>query len=118
MSSTIHSEASSLQVHKVQGSKFFTRLSVSRKGSKALRLQETKFGVPQFHDPRVPYFQHSKFPGSKIHGPRDPYCEKSQNLKFQVKLEGSQCRLQTCKESKVPGSRARGLKVQARFQQG
>ena len=55
-----------LQFHKVKGSKFFTGFSVSRQGSKALRLQETKFGVPQFHDPRVPYFQHSKFSGSKI----------------------------------------------------
>ena len=118
MGSMIHSKTSTLQLHKVKGSKFFTGLAVCRQESKARRLQEAKFGVPQFHDSRVSYFQHSKFPGSKIHGPRDPYCEKSQNLKFQVKLEGSQCRLQTCKESKVPGSRARGLKVQARFQQG
>ena len=53
-------------VHKVRGSMFFTKLSLSRKGSKGLRLQETKFGAPQFHDSRVSYFQHSKFPASKI----------------------------------------------------
>jgi len=55
-----------LQFHKVKGSKFFTGFSVSRQGSKALRLQETKFGVPQVHDSRGSYFQHSKFPDFKI----------------------------------------------------
>ena len=58
--------ASTLQFHKVKGSIFFTGLLVSRQGSQALRLQEAKFGVPQFHDSRVSYIQHSKFPGSKI----------------------------------------------------
>ena len=43
----IHSKASTLQFHKVQGSKFFAKLSLSRQGSKAPRLQEAKFGVPQ-----------------------------------------------------------------------
>ena len=46
--------------------KLFTGFSGSRQGSKALRLQEAKFGVPPFHDPRATCFQHSKFPGSKI----------------------------------------------------
>ena len=58
--------ASTLQFHKVKGSIFFTGLLVSRQGSQALRLQEAKFGVPQFHDSRASYIQHSKFPGSKI----------------------------------------------------
>ena len=49
-----------------KGSSFFTGLLVSRQGSQALRLQEAKFGVPQFHDSRASYIQHSKFPGSKI----------------------------------------------------
>ena len=46
----IHRKASTLQLHKVQGSKLFAGLSVSRQGRKALRLQEAKFGVPPFHD--------------------------------------------------------------------
>ena len=46
----IHSQVSTLQFHKVQGSQFFADLSVSRQGSMALRLQEAKFGVPQSHD--------------------------------------------------------------------
>ena len=63
----IHSKASSLQLHKVKGSKFLTGLAVSGQDSKALRLQEAKFGVPQqFHASRVSYFRHSTFPGSKI----------------------------------------------------
>ena len=37
-----------------------------RQGSKALRLQEAKLGIPQFHDSRASYSQHSNFPGSKI----------------------------------------------------
>ena len=60
MSSMIHCKASTLQLHKVKGRerfKVFTGLSVSRKGSKALRLQEAKCGVPQFHDTGV---SHSK----------------------------------------------------------
>ena len=69
-----------LQFQKVKGSKFFTGFSVSRQGSKALRLQETKFGVPQVHDTRGSYFQHSKFPGFKIPWTKGP-------ILFQVKLE-------------------------------
>ena len=75
MISMIHSKASTLQFHKVQGSKFFAELSVYRQGSMALRLQEAKFGVPQFHDPRVSQFQHSSVLVPRFHGPRDPYCE-------------------------------------------
>ena len=85
-----------LQFHKVKGSKFFTGFSVSRQGTKALRLQETKFGVPQVHDPRGSYFQHSKFPDFKIQWTKGL-------ILFQVKLEGSQCRFQTCKGPRVPG---------------
>ena len=85
-----------LQFHKVKGSKFFTGFSVSRQGSKALRLQETEFGVPQVHDSRGSYFQHSKFPDFKIPRTNGP-------ILFQVKLEGSQCRFQTFKGPKVPG---------------
>ena len=47
----IHRKTSTLQLHKVQGSKLLTGLSVSRQGSKALTFQEAKFGVPPFHDP-------------------------------------------------------------------
>ena len=97
----IHSKASTLQLHKVQGSMFFTRLSVSRQGSKAQRLQENKFGVPQFHDPRVPYFQH-------FHGPRDPYCESQkvqvpdlQRVKRSRVLEIQGCRILRLQSSKV-----------------
>ena len=65
-----------------QGSKFLTKLSFSRQGSEALKLQEAKFGVLLFHDSRASYFQHTKFPGSKIHGPTDPYRESPKIQSF------------------------------------
>ena len=98
----IHSKASTLQFHKVQGSKFFAKLSLSRQGSKALRLQEAKFGVPKLHDSKVPSFKHSKFPGSKIHGPRDPYCE---NSKFKVSGRAWRCPVQVPDLQRVECSR-------------
>ena len=64
MSSMIHSKASTLQFHKEKGLMWFTL--GFRQGSKALRFQEAKFGIPPFHDSRASYSQHSKFRSSKI----------------------------------------------------
>ena len=58
----IHRKTSTLQLHKVQGSKLLTGLSVSRQGSKALTFQEAKFGVPPFHDPSCGDPECSKVP--------------------------------------------------------
>ena len=58
-------------------------------------MQEAKFGAQQFHDPRPHTSNTQNFLIPRFHGPK--------NSKFRVKLEGSQCRFQICKESKVPG---------------
>ena len=66
MNSMIHSKTSTLQLHKVKGSKFFHRVPGFQAGYSSKTLRLIKFGVPRFHDSRASYFQHSKFPGSKI----------------------------------------------------
>ena len=66
MNSMIHSKTSTLQLHKVKGSKFFHRVLGFQAGYSSKTLRLIKFGVPRFHDSRASYFQHSKFPGSKI----------------------------------------------------
>ena len=62
-----------------------------------------------FHNPMTLDSHTSNIPS--FHGPKDPYCESPQNSKFQVKLEGSQCRFQTEKNQEFQGSRAPGLQV-------
>ena len=120
----IHRKASTLQFHKVQGSKLFTGFSGSRQGSKALRLQEAKFGVPPFHDPRATYFQHSKFPGSKIpwtkgsilRVPKFKVSGKAWGFPVQVpdlqKLESSRVlEVQGCRILRLQGSKVQRLQV-------
>ena len=86
----IHTRTSTLQFRKVQGSKLFARLSVSRQGSKALRLQEAKFGLPPFHTSNPPTFLVPRF-----HGPRDPHREspKIQSFRWGLRVPSAGSRL-------------------------
>ena len=107
----IHRKASTLQFHKVQGSK------------QTLRLQEAKFGVPPFHDPKghiLPTLQVSWFQNSMDEGihivrvPKPKTPGKAWGSPVQVsdlqKVESSRVlEIQGCRILRLHGSKVQRL---------